>query len=185
VLSRSEQMSRIRGRNTSPEILLRKALWSAGLRYRLHARTAGCRPDISIISQKLAIFIDGCFWHGCPEHYVRPRSRNAFWDQKLFENINRDRRQTDRLEAEGWTVCRIWEHEIRESVEVVTERVLSITRGSAPSAGPSWRVVKVEFLDPLATREKRYLEDLRDPALQMSEERKRSTRKVGRIPQEK
>src|SRR4051794_31349953 len=104
-------MSRIRGANTTPELIVRRGLWKCGLRYRLHAKTPGGKADIVVPSAKFALFIDGCFWHGCPEHYVRPGSRNEFWDAKLRENVDRDRRQTLKLDAEGWTVVRVWEHE--------------------------------------------------------------------------
>ncbi|HYO69174.1 MAG TPA: very short patch repair endonuclease, partial [Archangium sp.] len=85
-LTRSEQMSRIRGKDTSPERLLRSALWRAGLRFRLQSRTPYGRPDVVFSKARVAVFIDGCFWHGCPDHYVRPRTRNDFWSSKLLEN---------------------------------------------------------------------------------------------------
>src|SRR5580692_10585444 len=107
-LSRSEQMARIRSRNTTPERVLRGLLWSAGLRYRLHATTPAGRPDIVFPGTRVAVFVDGCFWHGCPDHYVRPRSSSDFWSRKLLENFKRDGAQTERLEALGWRVCRIW-----------------------------------------------------------------------------
>lgn len=88
-----------RSQHTRPEVLLRQALWRAGLRYRLHTRTPVGRPDIVFPRQKVAIFIDGCFWHGCPEHYVRPRSRPEFWAAKLLTNFERDHRQTRELEV--------------------------------------------------------------------------------------
>src|SRR5687768_10638296 len=106
-------MSRIRGRNTAPEIRLRQLLWRRGLRYRLAVRVSNVRPDLVFTGARLAVFVDGCFWHGCPEHYVRPRSSNAkFWAQKLQDNVSRDERQTLRLEADGWRVLRVWEHEL-------------------------------------------------------------------------
>src|SRR5262245_58811764 len=116
-LTRSEQMARIRGRNTTPELLLRRLLWEAGLRYRLHAKTPAGRPDIAFPQSRVAVFIDGCFWHGCPDHYVRPRSSSEFWSRKLAENVRRDATQTRRLEALGWRVCRFWEHEIFEAAD--------------------------------------------------------------------
>src|SRR5262249_18345326 len=112
-------MRRIRGTNTSPERRIRKVLWSLGLRYRVHARIGRSRPDILFIRPKVAIFVDGCFWHGCPEHYVRPRSREAFWAQKLRSNVLRDCRQTVFLESQGWTILRFWEHEIESKPDRV------------------------------------------------------------------
>ena len=109
---RSANMSRIRGANTTPELLLRKALWNEGLRYRLHLRVEGSRPDLVFASRRLVVFVDGCFWHGCPQHYVRPRARSAFWADKLTVNTSRDRTQTIRLIEKRWRVLRFWEHEI-------------------------------------------------------------------------
>ncbi len=88
-LTRSQQMSRIRGGNTNPERIVARALWAAGLRYRLRLSRLAGRPDIVFTGARLAVFIDGCFWHGCPEHYVRPRSRSVFWRRKLRENVAR------------------------------------------------------------------------------------------------
>ena len=75
---RSRCMSAIRGRDTKPEILLRKALWYKGYRYRLKNRLPG-KPDIAFPTERLAVFVDGCFWHGCPEHYKKPSTHAAFW----------------------------------------------------------------------------------------------------------
>src|SRR5688572_18812214 len=111
-LNRSEQMARIKGFDTSPEIALRRALWARGLRYRLKIRTPGGRPDVVFPTERLAVFIDGCFWHGCPLHYASPRSRKDFWSAKLAENIDRDWRQSTALQAAGWCVVRLWEHEV-------------------------------------------------------------------------
>src|SRR5712692_8006639 len=118
-LSRSEQMARIRGRDTLPEIRLRRALWRAGLRFRLKHPGMRIRPDLvlSCDAFRLAVFIDGCFWHGCPEHYVPPRSAIDFWAKKLAENVQRDRRQTLALECADWHVVRFWECEVIESLD--------------------------------------------------------------------
>ena len=91
--ARSAGIARNPSHGTKPETLLRSALWRRGLRYRLEYKTEWGRPDLTFLGPKVAIFIDGCFWHGCPEHYVRPRTREAFWQKKLKENVNRDRRQ--------------------------------------------------------------------------------------------
>jgi DNA mismatch endonuclease (patch repair protein) len=174
-------MSRIRGRNTSPERLLRKLLWKEGLRYRLQLRTLGCRPDLVIPAARVVVFIDGCFWHGCPEHYVRPRSRNAFWDSKLTENVARDRRQTLALDAAGWRVIRIWEHELLEAPERVAKRVLSGMKRGTRTTPLSMRVVRVEVLDAAQNLERRFLEELRSSKIASVDERRRSTRKTGRV----
>src|SRR4051812_22667472 len=115
-LTRSENMARIRAGDTQPEVQLRCALWKRGLRYRVNYRTPGGRADLALPGRKVAIFVDGCFWHGCPEHYVRPRSPSAFWERKLLENVSRDRRQTQQLLDAEWIPIRLWEHEVREDL---------------------------------------------------------------------
>jgi DNA mismatch endonuclease, patch repair protein len=176
-LTRSEQMSRIRSRDTSPERILRSSLWRAGLRFRLQARTPHGRPDVVFPKARVAIFIDGCFWHGCPEHYVRPRTRNEFWSSKLRENVERDRRQTLQLEAEGWHVCRFWEHQIFESLPEVVECVRVVLQDEQWSPPPSWRVVQVDPLPSEGDMEQRWLEELRGTLTRQSVVAKRSTRK--------
>ncbi len=116
-------MSRIRGKNTKPELLLRKALWRKGARYRLHYKIPG-RPDIVFVGKRIAVFVDGCFWHGCPEHGVSPKTNAAFWRKKIRGNVERDRRITEELRRDGWTVLRFWEHEVRDDLEGVVSKVL-------------------------------------------------------------
>jgi DNA mismatch endonuclease (patch repair protein) len=128
-------------------------------------------------SKRLAVFIDGCFWHGCPEHYVRPRSSGSFWADKLADNVRRDVDQTRRLEALGWRVCRVWEHEVFEEPDQVVQRIRSAIRKRLWDPPDSWRVWKVAEADPSADTEDRYLQDLRDPAQRRTVTRKRTTRK--------
>lgn len=108
-------MSRNRGRDTKPEIRLRKACWAIGMRYTLNAKLLG-RPDFIFPVKKVAVFVDGCFWHGCPEHYQAPITRADFWRTKIEKNRARDRHVTDELRAQGWTVVRIWEHVVRSDL---------------------------------------------------------------------
>ena len=109
----SARMSTARRRDTAPELALRRELHSLGLRYRVTYPVPGQRRrtiDVAFTRLRLAIFVDGCFWHGCPEHGTQPRSNSAWWEQKLAANTARDR-DTDRLLVEaGWTVLRFWEH---------------------------------------------------------------------------
>jgi DNA mismatch endonuclease (patch repair protein) len=141
-------MSRIRGRDTSPEIRLRRILWQNGLRYRLSIRIFGVRPDLVFKGPRIAVFVDGCFWHGCPEHYVRPRSSNAeFWARKLQENVLRDERQTLRLEAEGWQVLRLWEHGLGHSIEESAGVVLEAVRNASVPKDERWAAVSVRPID--------------------------------------
>ena len=176
-LSRSEQMARIRGRDTKPETILRRLLWANELRYRLHLRIEGCRPDLVFKGARVAVFVDGCFWHGCPDHYVRPRSRDRFWHGKLVENVERDIRQTAKLEQLGWRVCRLWEHDVFETPNAAAELVEAAIRADRWHPPRSWRVVRVEKLDRLEDLERRHFRELRDRASPRSEIRKRSTKK--------
>lgn len=181
-VTRSEQMSRIRGKNTKPEILLRTALWGRGLRYRVQATTSVGRPDVVFPTAKVAIFVDGCQWHGCPDHYVFPRTRREFWCLKLAGNVARDRRQTLELEALGWKVLRVWEHMIFTELEGVVELVeAALANVPAPEA-EGWRVVLVEPLPEGDDMERRHLEDLHDAAIRRLEVRRRSTGKWPRGP---
>src|SRR5690606_20998669 len=177
------QMSRIRPRNTSPERLLREELWHRGCRYRLHARTPCGKPDIVFPRRRVAVFIDGCFWHGCPDHYVRPRTRNAFWAAKLRGNVERDMRQTAELEGLGWRACRLWEHEVFQDVPRAASTVVEAL--NAPEWRPtlSWRVVEVEALDGPGDLERRYLRELRNCMEPRVVVQKRSTRKWSRRAQ--
>jgi DNA mismatch endonuclease Vsr len=103
-----------RSKNTGPERALRSLLHRRGLRYRVDAppiRGIRRRADVIFPKQRLAVFVDGCFWHGCPEHY-RPSTKNvSFWEDKLAANRARDQHTNDVLAASGWTVIRIWEHQ--------------------------------------------------------------------------
>ena len=116
---RSKIMSAIRSKNTKPEVLLRKALWAKGLRFRIHYGKE--KIDIAFPSKKLAIFVDGCFWHGCPIHSHLPKSHKDYWHPKLRRNIERDKAKNERLESEGWTVLRFWEHDLTEVSNVISE----------------------------------------------------------------
>lgn len=162
-LTRSEQMARIRGRDTAPERLLRRALWRAGYRYHLHRRIEAGRPDLVFSRQRVVVFIDGCFWHGCPEHYVRPRSSGEFWAAKLIQNIERDRVQTRELESRGWRVCRIWEHIIFEDLAGAIREVVVALEQTTWEPAASWRVDRVEPLEGVPERIRQHLVTLHDP----------------------
>ncbi|WP_456378980.1 very short patch repair endonuclease [Thiolapillus sp.] len=115
-------MSRIRGKDTGPEMILRKALWSKGLRYRVHYKITG-RPDIVFPGKHVAIFVDGCFWHGCPEHGTKPKTNANFWRAKITSNISRDQKVTDELTNAGWHVLRFWEHEINNNLDSIIRKI--------------------------------------------------------------
>lgn len=122
---RSYCMSQIRGKNTKPEMALRKALWGLGYRYRIVNRLSG-KPDLVFVSLRTVVFIDGCFWHKCPDHFVQPKTRVQFWLDKIDGNVYRDQLNTEILRVEGWRVLRIWEHEIKESLENAVALVVNI-----------------------------------------------------------
>lgn len=129
-MTRSENMSRIRSTNTKPEILVRKALWARGLRYRLYPDLPG-RPDLVFYKSRAVVFVDGCFWHGCPLHYSAPKNRWDFWKEKLRRNVLRDMEVDDQLRAMGWKILRIWEHELRH-LDEVTENISRHVHGNLP-----------------------------------------------------
>ncbi|MFD1505741.1 very short patch repair endonuclease [Georgenia yuyongxinii] len=111
-------MSTAKRRDTAAEMALRRELHSRGLRYRVAYPIPGQRRrtiDIAFTKARVAVFVDGCFWHGCPNHGTRPRSNSEWWESKLSANHARDR-DTDRLLGElAWTVVRVWEHESPDS----------------------------------------------------------------------
>ncbi len=121
-------MSGTRGRDTTPELAVRRLLHTRGHRYRVNHRAlpeVRRTVDIAFTRNRLAVLIDGCFWHGCPEHYVEPKTRAQFWREKIAGNRARDA-ATDALLAEaGWTVLRFWEHEPPEQVVAAIERELA------------------------------------------------------------
>lgn len=103
-----------RSRDTRPELALRSVLHRRGLRYRVARRPIAnvrCTADVVFTRTKVAVFIDGCFWHGCPVHYRQPRTNVEYWVAKVDRNIRRDKQTDAILRDAGWTVIRIWEHE--------------------------------------------------------------------------
>lgn len=107
-------MQAIRSRDTTPERLIRRLVHAQGLRYRVAVRPL---PDLRRTADmvfrpaKVAVFIDGCYWHGCPEHYVSPKTNPGYWSEKVARNVARDRDTDQRLKEAGWHVLRFWEHE--------------------------------------------------------------------------
>jgi DNA mismatch endonuclease (patch repair protein) len=108
-------MKRNRKRDTRPEVALRRELHARGARFRtsllLRVDGLSVRPDIVFTKRKVAVFVDGCFWHGCPQHGNAPRRNTEYWGPKLERNARRDALVTGRLCAAGWRVIRVWEHE--------------------------------------------------------------------------
>lgn len=122
---RSEMMSGIKGKNTKPEIFVRKLLFSLGYRYRLGRKDLPGKPDIVLPKYNAVIFVHGCYWHGhemC--HLFRmPKSRQEFWDKKISGNIIRDKKNITRLEALGWRVCVVWECAIKGDRRIEIEEL--------------------------------------------------------------
>lgn len=129
-------MKRVRQKDTAAELALRSALHGLGLRYRLHRRIEGIVVDVVFVTAKVAVFVDGCFWHGCPLHATCPKSNQSYWLPKLAENKSRDLRQSEKLRLAGWNVIRLWEHEClpttRKTVGRITKAVSRRLRNKGP-----------------------------------------------------
>lgn len=107
-------MSTLARKDTKPELAVRRELHARGMRYRLQLKVPGNNRrtiDIAFTRARLAVFVDGCFWHGCPEHHHRPKTNSEWWDWKIAGNQMRDRSTDGQLRAAGWEVLRVWEHE--------------------------------------------------------------------------
>ncbi|WP_093878825.1 very short patch repair endonuclease [Streptomyces sp. TLI_105] len=134
----SSRMSRQRSRDTGVEKALRSALHAAGLRYRIHKRPVkGLRREADIVfgPAKVAVFVDGCYWHGCPEHATWPKRNSKFWREKIEKNRARDANTDARLREAGWLSVRIWEHESADLAAprvaaIVAERRMLLQRGA-------------------------------------------------------
>lgn len=114
---RSRVMSRIRSKDTKPELRLRKGLYAAGVRgWRCHVKGVPGKPDVAFVGLKLAVFVDGGFWHGHPDHFTFGKS-GQFWDDKIARNQERDRENDRDLAAAGWTVIRLWDFEVNRELE--------------------------------------------------------------------
>jgi DNA mismatch endonuclease (patch repair protein) len=123
----SKIKQRTRGRDTRPELLLRRALWARGLRYRVDVRTLPGRPDLVFTRARIVVFCDGDFWHGKNWRNRRTKlargTNSAYWIAKITANIVRDRSTTARLAAAGWRVLRFWESEIRDDLQDIVDRI--------------------------------------------------------------
>jgi DNA mismatch endonuclease, patch repair protein len=121
------RMRRVGQTDTAPELAIRRILFSRGLRYRKDYRPVPrlrTKADLAFLGPRIAVYIDGCFWHGCPEHATWPKSNEAFWRHKIEANMARDRRHHAALKEDGWIVVRLWEHEPPESAADRIERLV-------------------------------------------------------------
>lgn len=131
-ISRSENMARIRGKNTKPEIKVRSMTHALGYRFRLHRRDLPGSPDLAFPGRKAAIFVHGCFWHrhqGCP-NCTTPKTRTEFWQEKFTKNVARDRKVIADLERLGWRVMTIWECETEGTVSELGAKIARFLDGS-------------------------------------------------------
>lgn len=143
----SRTMTAVKGENTAPEILLRKTLWRMGLRYRLHVKNLPGKPDIVFAKSKVAVFVDGDFWHGRQwrlrgyknmESQFDGVSNKPYWVEKIKRNMARDRKVNVQLRKLGWRVVRIWQSEMKKGVEKTAGKVEGIVKSN--------RVLKNSFL---------------------------------------
>ncbi|MFJ9433426.1 very short patch repair endonuclease [Streptomyces sp. NPDC101490] len=128
-------MSRQGSRDTSQELAVRRLLHASGLRYRVSVPVPGIPRrtiDIAWKTARIAVFLDGCFWHGCPQHATQPKANAEWWRAKLDKNMARDRETTEHLEAQGWRVLRFWEHEAPDSVA----RAVALTKAETQATRP-------------------------------------------------
>ena len=130
---RSSNMSRIKGSNTKPEKLFKKALWHSGLRYRSNRRRLPGRPDVSFIKYKLVVFNDGSFWHGYDWEYrkIHIKSNRDFWIPKIERNRQRDREINHFYLSKGWTVLRFWDFEVKKELGVCVKKTMDAVGGSS------------------------------------------------------
>lgn len=115
-MNRSQIMARIRGKDTKPEMIIRRFIWHEGIRYRLHSKNLPGTPDLAFTSKKKVIFVNGCFWHG---HICKidklPKSNTDFWREKIFRNQRRDRLTKTKLTILGWKYLILWECDLKKA----------------------------------------------------------------------
>ena len=107
----SAQMRKMPRSSTGPEMLIRRELHSRGLRFRVNHPQLPGRPDIAFTGARIAVFVDGCFWHACPDHGILPKNNREWWRSKLESNTRRDREKDAQLDTIGWITMHVWEHE--------------------------------------------------------------------------
>ncbi|WP_336798669.1 very short patch repair endonuclease [Exiguobacterium acetylicum] len=120
---KNKNLSKVRGKDTKMEVKVRSELWHRGLRYRKNYRKLLGTPDIAFPGVRLVVFLDSCFWHGCPIHYKQPKSNVDFWKNKIKRNRERDKEQTEHYLCENWTILRFWEHEVNNDFDRVIKEI--------------------------------------------------------------
>lgn len=127
---RSKNMNAIRSKNTKMEVLASKYLWNNGIRFRKNVKDLFGKPDIAIKKYKVVIFLDSCFWHKCPEHFIKPSTNIKFWEDKITANVARDLKVNEYYKNKGWHVLRIWEHEIKKDFDNTMQKILNFIEKS-------------------------------------------------------
>jgi len=120
---RSDIMRAVKGKDTSLETAVRLALWRRGLRYRKNVPSRPGKPDIVFPGPKVVVFIDSCYWHGCPDHCRMPQANREYWERKIGRNKQRDKEINQQYEQLEWTVVRVWEHELKEDFEGTIDKI--------------------------------------------------------------
>ena len=127
------RMLRVGQANTAAEVAIRRILFARGLRYRVDhkpVQSLRTKADLAFLGPRVAVYINGCFWHGCPDHGTWPKKNEVFWRRKIEANVARDKRIDAALEATGWMVVRVWEH---ESPETAADRIERLVRNRVKS----------------------------------------------------
>lgn len=143
-----------RNRDTSPERALRSLVHAAGLRYRVAAKPLpGMRRTADLVFRpaRVAVFVDGCFWHGCPDHFVPPKTNPEYWREKIGRNVQRDRDTDARLAEAGWLVLRFWEHESAEKCSRVVCEAVASRRAAVAARNPEEEAVGFSSAPPSGT----------------------------------
>lgn len=142
---RSAVMRRVKGRDTTPELKVRRALTALGARYRLNRRDLPGSPDIVMPGRRLAIFVHGCFWHGhdCPRGSRVPKANREYWTAKVARNVGRDQKTAQALAEQGWQVETIWECDLKDAAALNERLALMLAqnplRPPSPRSSPNWR----------------------------------------------
>lgn len=124
---RSEIMRRVKGKNTKPEIAVRSVLHRRGLRYRLDYPLPG-KPDIVFVRARVVVFVDSCFWHGCPLHLRMPKSNEEYWRSKIARNVERDAKINAEYARSEWRQLRFWEHDLKENFDLCVDKIEETVR---------------------------------------------------------
>jgi len=120
---RSQIMQKIKSKNTKLENKIISDLWKKGYRFRRNVTSLYGKPDIAIKKYKIVIFIDSCFWHGCPDHCRMPTSNKPYWENKIKRNKERDKKVVEYFKKKGWNILRIWEHELKNDYETTISKI--------------------------------------------------------------